>query len=80
MQQHSKSEAIGLASLPASAKIDKMKNAVILPYTADSEIDSHAGESEKSARVKESEGSSRYTERKAHCTRPRIHPISRTKT
>ena len=51
MQQHSKSEAIGLASMPAPAKIDKMKNAEMLPYTADSEIDSHAGE-----RVKKTHG------------------------
>ena len=80
MQQHSKSEAVCLVSLPAPAKIDKMKIAEILPFTADSEIDSHAGEGEKSARVEESEGSSRYTEKKAHCARPRIHPITRTKT
>ena len=51
MQQHSKSEAIGLASMPAPAKIDKMKNAEIMPFAADSEIDSHAGE-----RVKKTHG------------------------
>ena len=43
MQQHFKNEAIGLVSLPAPAKIDKMKNAEILPFAADSDINSHAG-------------------------------------